>query len=74
MTQDQPKWNSGGKLLPCPECGGQVRNVTDKIHFMCIECEMNLPYDYRDWWCWKEIDRLKMIIAKQNKELRKNYE
>ena len=45
------------ELKPCPQCGGQVRRILEKQHFMCIECEMDLPFDYRDWWFSKTIDK-----------------
>ena len=65
------------KLRPCPQCGGDVRYQNRKIEyscFLCIECEMDLPYDYQEWKIVKQIDRQQQIIKVMREALEKIHE
>jgi len=70
------------ELRPCPQCGERI----DELRTLkeCSECEMEMPFEYGDWWCWKEIDRLKedcahremenFSLKQQNEKMRKALE
>lgn len=47
------------ELKPCPQCLSIVRFKEESNGFECLNCEMDLFYDYRDWKIWEEINRLK---------------
>ena len=63
------------ELKPCPQCGAKTKQ-RDNIHafWECIKCEMELYDDYKEWWCYKEIDRLKEIIKKKDEALKKIFD